>query len=328
MTPRSRHVVGFAGWLVVATMPALVPRHARAADHGLHIEVSRASEARDCPDALTLAAAVERARGTNSPDANSDVGTPLHVAIDVVRSPAGYVATVTASGARTGVRTLTHAGATCESLAKALVVSLVVMVDEVDRDDAALAAALAPASASASATASASASAPRRRRRPPPVPPAAYNLEDAPEPRLADPFARTANNSLFLELGGNALFYSLNFEHIFGGSNLSLRVGFGYIHLYGTFFGSYHDEEDLAVPIVASYYLGGANHKLQLGAGAVFVDREGATAYGREALATLVVGYRYLPYDGGFNFGVAFTPFFSPGPVMTPSGGVNFGVGF
>ncbi len=325
MTPRSRHVVGFAGWLVVATMPALVSRHARASDHGFHIEVSRAPEARDCPDGAGLAAAVERARRSDGPDANSDVEAPLGVAIDIARNASGYVATVTASGARTGVRTLTHAGPTCESLAKALVVSLVVLLDEVDRDDAALAAALAPASASASASTPASAPAAPRRRRPlpPPRPP-----DDPPEAGLADPFARTANNSFFLELGGNALFYSLNFEHIFGASNLSLRAGFGYIHLYGTFFGSYHDEEDLSVPIVASYYLGGPNHKLQLGAGVVFVDRDGATAQGKESLATLVIGYRYLPYDGGFNFGVAFTPFFSPGPVMTPSGGVSFGVGF
>ena len=82
------------------------------------------------------------------------------------------------------------------------------------------------------------------------------------------------------------------------------------------------------MPLVANYYVGSPNHKLQLGLGGVFYDREGVGVTSKEVFGTLVVGYRYLPYDGGLNFGVAFTPFFGHGVVLAPSGGLSLGYGF
>ena len=45
---------------------------------------------------------------------------------------------------------------------------------------------------------------------------------------LAAQDARTAQNTIFLELGGNALIYSLSYERIMP-SDVSLRAGFGYM---------------------------------------------------------------------------------------------------
>ena len=67
---------------------------------------------------------------------------------------------------------------------------------------------------------------------------------------------------------------------------------------------------------------------MQLGVGGVFFDREGENITSKQVFGTFVVGYRYLPYDGGLNFGIGFTPFFGHGVVLSPSGGVDLGFGF
>ncbi|MCW8803521.1 MAG: hypothetical protein OQK57_03910, partial [Ignavibacteriaceae bacterium] len=58
-------------------------------------------------------------------------------------------------------------------------------------------------------------------------------------------------NQLYLELGGNGLVYSLNYERLLT-ENFALRAGFGYtpglILVEGTF---------IQIPVTASYLLGG-----------------------------------------------------------------------
>ena len=90
----------------------------------------------------------------------------------------------------------------------------------------------------------------------------------------------------------------------------------------------------VSVPLVASWYLGPANHKLQLGLGTTILylgassDSQGTEFAGDRAglgiAATGVVGYRYVPRDGGISFGIGFTPL-----VRTSSflawGGANVG---
>jgi hypothetical protein len=41
--------------------------------------------------------------------------------------------------------------------------------------------------------------------------------------------------------------------------------------------------------------------------------------------ATGVIGYRYLPHDGGFTFGAGFTPLLRPSKGFLPWGGVTVG---
>ncbi len=74
------------------------------------------------------------------------------------------------------------------------------------------------------------------------------------------------------------------------------------------------------------------------GSGALFWHRSITLASGggqqQESLdvaATFVLGYRYLPRDGGFNFGVGFTPMIGDGgffPYFLPWGGISLGGGF
>jgi len=143
---------------------------------------------------------------------------------------------------------------------------------------------------------------------------------------------RTANNSIFLELLGNGGLYSVNYERIFGDSNFSLRAGFSYFSL------SAGDSSTslITIPLLVNYYIGGLDHKLQLGAGALGAYVSASTTStgtgylsgsGVGVAGTAVVGYRYIPHDGGFNFGVGFTPIVGAGG-FAPFGGISFGGGF
>jgi hypothetical protein len=324
----ARFISGFAGGFVVAAgLFTLAARPCFAADRRVHLDVARSADAADCPDAATLAAAVEHAGGRSGLDVRPDSDAPLRLSVYLERNHGGYDAAVAASGMRSGLRTLTHAGATCDPLAKALVVSLMVLLDEVDQaGDEPPAPATTPASTSQAPLAIDSS--------PAAVPPGTYKRAPSATP-LSDyetyepgPNHRTADNSFFVEVGGNGLVYTINFEHIFGDTNLSLRAGFGYVHLKGTFFGQMYDEEDLLVPLVASYYLGGKNHKLQIGAGALFVHQDGQLTTQQEGYGTFVLGYRYIPSDGGIDFGISFTPLVGNGVGFVPWAGANVGVGF
>ncbi len=155
---------------------------------------------------------------------------------------------------------------------------------------------------------------------------------------------RTAMNSVYLELGGNAAWYSLNYER-FMMDDAAVRVGLMFMTFSvsassgtstATGSGSW-----LAAPLTVSYLgIGSPNHKLELGAGAVmmYFSASGASSFNAVANAngfivapTAIVGYRYVPVDGGFNFKAGFTPLFiSAGGKSTflPWGGISVGYGF
>lgn len=156
----------------------------------------------------------------------------------------------------------------------------------------------------------------------------------APSWARAEP-AREANNSLYLELGGNGAIYSLNYER-FVHDDVSLRVGLGYVSLKGANINGGTVTDDislLTIPVTASYLgIGSGNHRLELGAGAVFADitgsssSDGAQAFGSSSgvVGTAIAGYRYVRPGGGFTFRAAFTPLFGEGGFQ-PWAGVAFG---
>lgn len=161
----------------------------------------------------------------------------------------------------------------------------------------------------------------------PPIPPA------PPEPEPV----RLANNSLFVELGGPGLLYSLNYERLFGDTNVGLRIGASVagIEVDG------RSATWVSIPLVGSYYLGGQDHKLQLGAGMVFLagsatpsdDGPLLTAGGFAPYATVVVGYRYIPRSGGLNASIGVSPlvYFDQADEQVkilPWGGGSLGIGF
>jgi hypothetical protein len=161
---------------------------------------------------------------------------------------------------------------------------------------------------------------------------------DAAHPALPPaPTARTASNVLFGEALGSGLLYSINYERLVDRYNLGLRGGVSYFSHAVSSYGTSGNLKLLTLPFVVSYYLGTPQHKLQLGLGATAIylaastDSQG-TSFGGErsgfgVAASAVVGYRYLPRDGGLSFGAGFTPLLRTSKFL-PWGGVDAGYVF
>jgi len=136
-------------------------------------------------------------------------------------------------------------------------------------------------------------------------------------------------NQLYLELAGNGLVYSVNYERLLT-ENFTLRAGIGYtpglILAEGTF---------IQIPVTASYLLGGQSSKLEMGLGATFFSGQDVEFLGIDAedfsvvLVTGILGYRYVS-RGGFVFRIALTPFYSSEsePNFNLYGGLSFGFMF
>lgn len=119
------------------------------------------------------------------------------------------------------------------------------------------------------------------------VPPAAsaQGADDAAEPRPA---------ALYAELGGNAVFYSINFEQEIAPGWMG-RVGLSVLPLL--------DEPPvMAAPLLVERLIGDGPNKLELGLGVVPRVRDG-----RELWWTAAVGFRRLR-DNGVIFRATFTP--------------------
>jgi hypothetical protein len=147
---------------------------------------------------------------------------------------------------------------------------------------------------------------------------------------------RSARNSIFLELGGNGLVYTINYDRVVSES-FSIRVGLGY--MAGGVTSSSGGEtasvkvSAMGIPLMANYLLGSANHKLELGGGLTLFrfTGSGSSSLGAEAsvsgifpVGTAVIGYRYVPADGGFTFRAGFTPILTQDRFV-PWAGLSFG---
>lgn len=148
---------------------------------------------------------------------------------------------------------------------------------------------------------------------------------------------RTAHNTVFVELGGNALLYSLSYERILP-SDVSLRAGFGYVSVSATAGTASSSVTSVGIPVTMSYLgIGSGATKFELGGGVLFERFSGATSTGFGdkikagafvPLATGIAGLRVAPPGGGFNFKLAFTPIWHPDVGFFPWGSLAFGVGF
>jgi hypothetical protein len=156
----------------------------------------------------------------------------------------------------------------------------------------------------------------------------------------APPASAGPDNQVFLELLGNGLLYSLNYERFFSAWNqrFGIRGGGSFITYKISSANGAGNLVLASVPVVASWYWGPSPHKLQLGLGASALYVSAATdatgqkfSSSEEGLgiaATAVVGYRYLPRDGGFTFGIGFTPLLRAGRGLLPWGGASGGFAF
>jgi hypothetical protein len=168
--------------------------------------------------------------------------------------------------------------------------------------------------------------------------PAAAEQPAAETPAPETPASeRTAPNVVFAEALGSGLLYSVNYERLIESWHVGLRGGVSYFTYAVSSYGSSGNLTLLSFPIVASYYLGWRSHNIQLGLGAtilytdVATDSQGTKFDGERSGAGVaaagVVGYRYMPRDGGVTFGVGFTPLVRTSRFL-PWGGANVGYAF
>lgn len=143
------------------------------------------------------------------------------------------------------------------------------------------------------------------------------------------PGPRVASNTFFVELGGNALVYSLNYERFFT-PKIGIRVGGMYLQA--------DDDAGTEVgvglfPVMATYLLGEGNSHFEAGAGigiatAGVSDADLDEDFGDSAVyGTATFGYRYQKPEGGVMFRVGFTPVVASGNVF-PWVGASVGYAF
>jgi hypothetical protein len=111
----------------------------------------------------------------------------------------------------------------------------------------------------------------------------------------------TLRNALYLEFGGNAGFYSINYERTFP-KNAIGRIGFSVL------------PGDLILPILAGKYFGKRSNHIELMGGVTYgyyrkVDATDVVQTSDEFLGTVVVGYRYQKPERRFLFRVGYSPF-------------------
>ena len=143
---------------------------------------------------------------------------------------------------------------------------------------------------------------------------ALFSLLDLTAAAQTPPPPFTARNAVYLEGGGNALLYSMNYERMVIGG-LSARVGVSLIPAWFPWVGEGDDGAALVmVPVQAGYVSGTGNHHLEIGAGATFGnasvdigDLEGKESW---VFGTGTVGYRFQRPEGGVVFRATVTPLF------------------
>ena len=150
-----------------------------------------------------------------------------------------------------------------------------------------------------------------------PVCRAAPAIADAPaRPQPPGEEERTANNAVYIEGLGAGLLYSINYERSF--SDFAVRVSFSYWSVSATSTnadGSTRDDASasvITVPVTLSYLgIGSKRNIFELGAGATVLyvgaggtsidgDSSGNSNSSTVVLPDALVGYRYMPPDGGF----------------------------
>jgi hypothetical protein len=144
-------------------------------------------------------------------------------------------------------------------------------------------------------------------------------------------FSQSQPNSLYLELFGNGVIYSINYDKLFSNCTGG-RIGF--MFLWGGRDGIAY--RDIAVlPVMFHYFISFHNHKIEFGIGPL-IALEGASEFeflGVDNLSsfgiggTATIGYRFQKEEGGFLFRIGFTPLFGISGLI-PSGGLSFGIGF
>jgi hypothetical protein len=116
--------VGAALFTVLAS-----PIHAHAESPRASLVVTRAPGAEDCPDAEALTARLRPLLRSELVVSAPDTQTDTWIQVELVRELAGFRAVISARGKRQGTRTIDDVSESCASIADALAITLVMLLD-------------------------------------------------------------------------------------------------------------------------------------------------------------------------------------------------------
>jgi len=134
------------------------------------------------------------------------------------------------------------------------------------------------------------------------------------------------NNTIYVELGGNGGFYSINYDrllttvkkrHSFG-----IRAGFSWAPLNGTY------RNVFFFPVTANYLFGAGTKRLEIGVGATtrFLT-DSLRNVDPEVTPAAVIAFRFQQPGSGSHFRAGFTPLFFDNKFQ-PWLGISFGRSF
>jgi hypothetical protein len=118
----------------------------------------------------------------------------------------------------------------------------------------------------------------------------------------ANAYKDPERKSVFLEVGGNAYYGSLNFESMFGAKRhhaFAFRIGLGGYPVVNT------SDFVIALPVAFNYLVGRKSHFLDLSLGQSFTVDNNAKF---EPITTGGIGYRYQKSKSPIFFRAAYTP--------------------
>jgi hypothetical protein len=106
-----------------------VTSHAGAEPPRGSLVVTRDDGSRDCPDAAGVAERVRQMAGSSMVDAATSEARDTWIQVELTRAFGGYRAVISAQGRRQGTRTIDDVGPGCSSLADAVAITLVMLLD-------------------------------------------------------------------------------------------------------------------------------------------------------------------------------------------------------
>jgi hypothetical protein len=129
---------------------------------------------------------------------------------------------------------------------------------------------------------------------------------------------------VFLEIGGNGLLYSLNYEYRFTKA-LLIRAGGSYLYLQEK--ATDKHQHIASVPITMSYLLNlyRQKHYIEVGAGVMLFLSSGTMSSYKAKTdffpnLTTIIGYRYQPISKHWSCKVAFTPYYGMSSLINSEG--------
>jgi hypothetical protein len=148
---------------------------------------------------------------------------------------------------------------------------------------------------------------------------------------FAQESTRERGRGVYMELLGNGLVYSFNYDQRFEKrfDGLGFKAGLSYFAVEGSSF--------TTVPVGLNYLLGKNGKYFEMGAGATIVRAADNTntfsvgdsrTVGTGAIGHMVFGYRREPVDGGFLFRASMTPLFGQGTFFPFWFGISLGYAF